>query len=339
MSSANRWRRRVSLGALAIGAVLFAVTLTRVDFVGVFAMGRRFGVAVAYALAVSAAVDLTRTWAWSWCFARPRSVPYLKLLRVRIAADAISNLTVSGVAGDPLKVVLLVDRVPGREATAAVALERISNIVGTALVIGIAAGIALATLPLSPAWFRTFRAFAIGAGLLAAAIALIVIRRDSYLLAALRAADRAAGTHVTSGRMGRFVGEIGRELGMLLRGDGRRLVVLTVTTLIVYAFMSAEVWLVLHAVGVKVSWAGAIAIETFARVASFAASPIPANLGALEASCVAAATAVGVAAGGAPLALARRLRGLFWTGVGLAIYPRHSSHSAPAILPQPPAPS
>jgi phosphatidylglycerophosphate synthase len=33
-------------------------------------------------------------------------------------------------------------------------------------------------------------------------------------------------------------------------------------------------------------------------------------------------TAVGAAGAGAPLALARRLRGLFWAGLGLAIYPR-----------------
>ena len=49
---------------------------------------------------------------------------------------------------------------------------------------------------------------------------------------------------------------------------------------------------------------------------------IPANIGALEASSVAAAAAAGAAGGGAALAIARRLRGLFWAGVGLAIYPR-----------------
>ena len=37
---------------------------------------------------------------------------------------------------------------------------------------------------------------------------------------------------------------------------------------------------------------------------------------------LAAASAVGLAGGGAALALARRIRGLFWAGVGLAIYPR-----------------
>jgi phosphatidylglycerophosphate synthase len=63
-------------------------------------------------------------------------------------------------------------------------------------------------------------------------------------------------------------------------------------------------------------------------VSSFASAFIPANPGALEASSLAAVAAVGAAGGGAALALARRLRGLFWAGVGLAIYPR----PAPASL-------
>ena len=67
---------------------------------------------------------------------------------------------------------------------------------------------------------------------------------------------------------------------------------------------------------------GALAVETFSRVASFASAFIPANLGALEASSLAAVAAVGAVGGGAALALARRLRGLFWAGLGLAIYPR-----------------
>ena len=66
---------------------------------------------------------------------------------------------------------------------------------------------------------------------------------------------------------------------------------------------------------------------------------IPANLGALEASSLAAAAAVGASGGGAALALARRLRGLFWAGLGLAIYPRGVRPSQPAApgTPQVPA--
>ena len=71
---------------------------------------------------------------------------------------------------------------------------------------------------------------------------------------------------------------------------------------------------------------GALAVETFSRVASFASAFIPANLGALEASSLAAVAAVGAVSGGAALALARRLRGLFWAAIGLAIYPRRAKH-------------
>ena len=317
-----RARRLVSLGALAVGVLIFAITLSYLDFDLALATGRRLGLAVPLALLASGATHLARTWAWTWCFSPPNRVPFRRLLRVRLAAEAFSYLTISGLAGDPLKVVLLGDRVETGEASAAVALERLFYIFGTALVVGAAALVALATQPLSPLWFTVYRAFAIGSGAIAAAILLIVVRRDSYLLAAFRAADRKAGTHLGSSKAARFVGTLGRELVVLMRGDPRRLLVLTASTVIVYGCMSAEVWLILRAFGVPMSFTGAIAVETFTRVASFASAFIPASIGALEASSLAAVTAVGVTAAGAPLALARRLRGLFWAGIGLAIYPR-----------------
>ena len=82
--------------------------------------------------------------------------------------------------------------------------------------------------------------------------------------------------------------------------------------------------MILRASGTAISLNGALGVETFSRVASFASAFIPANLGALEASSLAAVAAVGAIGGGAALALARRLRGLFWAGVGLAIYPRRA---------------
>ena len=89
---------------------------------------------------------------------------FLRLARVRLAAEAFSYLTLRGIAGEPLKVVLLADRVPARDATAAVALERVAYLVGTTLIVGIGSVAALVGLPLSHLWFRVFRAFAIAAG-------------------------------------------------------------------------------------------------------------------------------------------------------------------------------
>jgi phosphatidylglycerophosphate synthase len=327
--------RLISLLAFVVGAVLFAATLYYIDFHLVASMGRRLGVAVGLSLIASGVWHLARTWAWSWCFPRPRSVSFGRLARVRLAAEAFSYLTLRGIAGEPLKVVLLADDIDPRVATAAVALERIGYMVGTTLIIGAGSLIAMAALPLSGTWFRVFRAFAIAAGVIAALTAIVLGGRGTYLIALVGRFDAVAGTSLADGRVGRFAGAVEQQLLDLVRGNPLRLAVLVTATLIAYASMAAEAWVILYAAGVPISFTGAMAIETFSRVASFASAFIPANLGALEASSVAAVTAVGAAGAGAPLALARRLRGLFWAGVGLAIYPR-GQHPAVAVpLPAP----
>src|SRR3954468_22170118 len=148
----ERRRALISFGALAVGCVLFLATLYYIDFELVFAAGRRLGGAFALALVASGLWHLARTWAWAWCFPRPRRVGFWRLARVRIAAEAFSYLTLRGIAGEPLKVVLLAGDVDAREATAAVALERIAYLVGTTVIVGLGSIAALAVLPLAPIW-------------------------------------------------------------------------------------------------------------------------------------------------------------------------------------------
>jgi phosphatidylglycerophosphate synthase len=268
-------------------------------------------------------------------------VSFARLARVRLAAEAFSYLTLRGIAGEPLKVVLLGDRVDAREATAAVALERIAYLVGTTVIVGVGSVLALAGLPLSPVWFRIFRAFAIAAGVLALFSALVISGRGTYFQSWLRRIDGALGTGLAQGRISRFVTAVERQMLELVRGNPVRLVVLLTATVAAYICMALEAWVILSAAGAAITPNGALAVETFSRVASFASAFIPANLGALEASSLAAVAAVGAASGGAALALARRLRGLFWAGIGLAIYPRraHTSAVHSAAPPRPKAPT
>lgn len=325
-------RRLVSGGALAVGVVLFLATLYFIDVQLIVAAGPRLGVALLLSILVSGLWHLARTWAWSWCFPRPRRISFLRLARVRLAAEAFSYLTLRGIAGEPLKVVLLADDIDPRVATAAVALERIAYMIGTTVIVGAASIVAITLLPLTPTWFRVFRAFAIAAAAVSLLTAMVLGGRGTYLMTFVARLDRVMGTTLAGGRVGRFAGAVERQLLELVRGNGTRLAVLTATTLFAYATMAAEAWIILKASGVQVSLASALTVETFSRVASFASAFIPANLGALEASSVAAVAAVGAGAAGAPLALARRLRGLFWAGVGLAIYPRRPRRTDAATL-------
>jgi phosphatidylglycerophosphate synthase len=340
--------RLVSWGALAIGIVLFLAALYYINFDLAVGTIRRLGLALPLALLFSGLWHLARTWAWSWCFPSPRTVSFRRLARVRLAAEAFSYLTLRGIAGEPLKVVLLSDRVNARDATAAVALERLAYLVGTTLIVGVGSVAALIGLELTRVWFRVFRAFAIASGVLAILTTIVITGRGMYLQAAMRWFDGLFGTSLAAGMVGRFVAAVERQMLELLRGNPARLLVLLTATILSYLCMALEAWVILrasgalHASGAPIGANSALAVETFSRVASFASSFIPANLGALEASSLAAVAAVGATGGGAALALARRLRGLFWAGLGLAIYPRGVRPPAPSTegtAPQPtPAP-
>jgi phosphatidylglycerophosphate synthase len=320
---------RVRWIALAAGVVIFAITLSYVDVTDAAATIRRLGFALPAALLFSALWHLARTWAWHWCFSAPRTVSFGLLARVRLAAEAFSYLTLRGIAGEPLKVVLLEGLVDTRKAAAAVALDRLAFVVGTTLIVGAGSVMAMTTLPLTDGWFRVFRAFAIVAGVTGLLTAIAISGRGTYFETLIGRIDRRYGSRLSSGRVARFMCAVERLMLDLVRHQPKRLAVLAVSTVISYVCMVLEAWVVLHAVDARVSLTGAFAVETFSRVASFASSIIPANLGALEASSVAAAAAIGTA-GGAALAVARRLRGLFWAGLGLALYPRRPAPPMPA---------
>ena len=320
----NRRQNLIRSGALAVGVLLFFGTLYYINFRLAFGTIWQLGMGLPLALLFSGLWHLARTWAWAWCFPRPRQVSFLRLARVRLSAEAFSYLTLRGIAGEPLKVVLLADRVDARQATAAVALERLAYLVGTTVIVGIGAIAAIITLPLTRVWFRVFRAFAITAGVLTTLAVIVIAGRGDYVQSLLKRLDRAFNSTLSEGRIGRFIIAVERQMLDLVRGNPLRLLVLIAATLLSYVFMALEAWVIMHASGGPVTAIAALAVETFSRVASFASSFIPANLGALEASSLAAASAVGLVSGGAALALARRLRGLFWAGIGLAIYPRGS---------------
>ena len=317
--------RLIRWGALALGVLLFCAALYYINVGTALGTVRTLGVALPIALACSGLWHLARTWAWWWCFPQPRTVGFWRLMRVRLSAEAFSYLTLRGIAGEPLKIVLLSDRVNARDATAAVAIERLAYLIGTTVIVGIASIAAILLLPLTRLWFRVFRAFAIASAVVAIAAGVVIGGRGTYLESLLRRVDALLGTAIGDGRVARFATAVEGQMLELVRGNPARLAVLLAATVLSYMFMVLEAFVILRAAefaGPPITPAGAFAVETFSRVASFASAFIPANLGALEASSIAAVAAIGAVGAGAALAVARRLRGLFWAGVGLAIYPR-----------------
>jgi phosphatidylglycerophosphate synthase len=303
-----RVRRFVALGALVLGLVLFIVALRRSDLSSLLRAPRQLGLALVLALLPSAAWHLLRTIAWWRAFPAHARIPFVQAFRVRLAAEAFSYMTISGLAGDPLKVVMLDGRVPATIAASAVALERVAYMFVTAVILAVGACAAAATVPLEHAWAQAFVGISIAALSMAAVLPLLLLWR------------RQRASPPTSS-IGRFFSQLALDI-RALAANPRRVAALFALEAGAYLMMMLEVWAILRASGTSVAWVNVLAIETFTRAASIASAVIPANLGALEVSNMAAAAAVHAGSAAAVLALVRRLRGLAWCAVGFVMYPR-----------------
>jgi phosphatidylglycerophosphate synthase/uncharacterized membrane protein YbhN (UPF0104 family) len=304
------WRRLLTILALPVGVALLLVALARADLRTLGTVAGRLGTALPIVLIPGALWHLVRTLAWHRSFPSTAQPPFWRAFRVRLAAEAFSFVTIRGVAGEPLKVVLLQPSVPTAVATAAVALERIAYLAVTSAIVFGAAAAVLLFLPLSAAWFRVFLAVGTVAGSVTLALGVLLSRRSR------RRRSRQPQRPVAA-----FIRAADDQLRLLVASDRRRLAALIGLEVAAYAAMCAEVWAVLWASGTTPTALGSLAIETFTRVASMVSAFIPANLGALEASNVLAAGMINAAGAAAALALVRRLRGLMWCVAGFACYP------------------
>jgi uncharacterized protein (TIRG00374 family) len=311
----------ISRAAILIGLVLFVATLAFIDREATLREFRALGLLLPVILLPSAAWHIVRTCGWLICFPREVRPSFWRLFRVRLAADAVSYFTIRGVASEPLRVVLLLDRVPPEASTASTILERTAMGVMSVVLVGVTSVVAMSSESVPEGWQSVFRGIAIVAVLVVGLTALFLSREGRYVGPLFERLYRRTGWHWAEGRVARFIRDVENIFLEMARSDSRRLRDLVLLAIAAYAFMTLEIWLVFWAINQPVSVWSAMFVETFTRSASVFSGLIPANLGALEASNVAVVRALGLAGAGS-LALSRRIRSLFWAGLGLLLYPR-----------------
>ena len=318
----------VSVAAISVGVLLFVVTLFAIDLDETVASAARLGLALPIILAPGTLWHFLRTYGWWISFPVDGRPAFTRLFRVRLAADAVSFFTVRGLASEPLKVVLLIDRSRAEVTTASFALERLAFAVMNTLISGLISFFALTRLSMPTAWDTMFTGLFISAVVVVPFVVFMARRRTGdYLGRLVTAISRGTGRQLEASRVVRFILGVEDVLLALLRGDRGRLLMLAALPVVCYALMVLEVWLVFWAIGQPIGLMEGLAIETFARLASVASAAIPANVGALEASNAAVVGMLGLAGGGS-LALARRIRALLWAALGLALYPQVKSQES-----------
>lgn len=316
----------ISRAGIAIGGLLFLMTMYFIDWDETLRESRRIGLLLPLVLAPSGLWHLLRTLGWFWCFPRETRPGFWRLFRVRLAADGVAYFTIRGLASEPLRVVLLLDRAPATASTASTILERTAmGVMSVVLVAGTA--IAAMTSDVVPDdWQRIFLVIAIAAVVVIVITLVFLTREGRYIGPALEKMYRRTGWQWTEGRVARFIRDTEQLFLQLARSHPQRLRRLVVLAVACYALMALEVWVIFWTIEQPINVWSSMIVETFTRSASVFGGVIPGNLGALEASNVAVASALGLSGAGS-LALARRVRGIIWAALGLLLYPRNMLRS------------
>ena len=258
----------ISIAAICLGIALFVVTLLYIDLEETVASARRLGLALPFVLLPSAVWQVLRTWGWAISFPEDSRPPFTRLFRVRLAADAISFFTIRGVAGEPLKVLLLLDRSAPQVTTASIALERLAVAIMSIAVAGLISFFAVTRLALPRAWDTVFGALIVLAVLL---VPTPGVHRPPPPLGRL---SRAHGRGirppdwppVRHAARGEVHPRRRRRAPGAGSGDRRRLVILFWLPIVCYGVIALEIWAVFWAIGEPIGLMEGLTIETPARL-------------------------------------------------------------------------
>jgi uncharacterized protein (TIRG00374 family) len=259
---------------------------------------------------------------WSILTGLGRRIGYVRLSGFRLAGFAVSYFTPgTQFGGEPVQIHLLAqrERVPGVTATASVALDKALEVIAnsTFLAFGVVISLRLQIL-------QSRQAIPLGA--VAGVLLLIPLGllwawlKDRRPLSALarELADRWSRRWAKLAMLRGYAEETEAELVRFCQQQPRPMVLAMGFSMLSYAGMVAERWLMLRFLGVELAPAQTIAVVTASRLAFLL--PLPAALGALEASQILALEALGLdAATGAALALIIRLRDILFGGLGLIL--------------------
>lgn len=310
----SRWLRPL---LMLIGLALVGYLVAQIGPAAIWAsfvtLGWRLPLVLAFPYALAAAVDT-----FAWRLLLPMPVPFLFLLRARLAGEAVSLATPTmSVGGDPLKAYLLRPRLPLRDGFVSVIADKTTVVAGQVLFLAL--GLLAAYLVAPPAG----RLLPIMTGLLVVEVLAVGGFALVQATGALGGGGRLLGRlarRVGVGGAERFeqgLGDLDRALAALYRHRRRRLVASAIVHAVAWATGGLEIYLVLSLLGTPAPLGIVLIVESFASGVKFASFMVPASLGALEGGYVVFFEAFGLgAAAGLSYVLVRRLREITWAVVG-----------------------
>jgi len=307
------------LGAI-LGILLFIHLIHRAGPAKLLASMVALGWGLALVIAWGGVAHILKTWAWRLTLLDGKyQVSFARMLGLRLSSEAVGQF--GGLAqlfGEGLRVSLLGPAIPLSHGIASVTIDRAFFVVSAAVVSFLGLSAVLMVLPLPHK-------------LMLYAIVFACLLLGFVLLSAIAIRNRWP----LFSRTGNVLGRI-RHLKPLI--DRKRALIHSVEeslldfyhstpkafwaslllNLACHAAAIVEVYLIVWLMGTKLTLFGALAIEALTKLVNIAGTFNPGNIGTYEGGNMLITKMFGLtAAAGLTLAFARRLRALFWAGVGM----------------------
>lgn len=312
----------VLVGSLA-GAALFAYAVRSAGVADIVDGVRRVGWGLFLILALGGLRQLIRAECWRLCMTdaagAARPLPLARAWGAFLAGDAIGSVTPLGLlASEPSKVFLVRHHMATREAVASLALENLVYAASVATMIAGGVAVLFASVDTPPAW-RLPAIAAVAVSVVLAAAAAWLLRGTWHDDQRTRTGWQARLAHVRAA-VQQFTGTHRRRLWRVFGLD------LTFHTLAVLEIYLTLRWVVDDA---TTTFGQAVVFEALNRVVTIVFKFVPFRIGVDEALTGGLAQVLAVSASaGVTLAVVRKIRNLFWTGVGLVIAAAHPAQSA-----------
>jgi len=319
--SPRRRQHVLSIAAALGGALLFIWAARRAGVSEILDGIQRVGWGLLPLFALAGLRFAARAEAWRLCAPEGRRLSPRQAFAAFLAGDAIGNVTPFGwLASEPTKVFLTRQHLATSESISYLALDNLLYILSTLMVIAAGGVVMLVTVPLPFAW-QELGIMALGLLLIGAIAGAWLLRGGSGLSALLPPAWRG-NVKALRASVFEFSSIHPLQLSRVLAFD-----------FTFHALAVAEAYLSLHWLlgSASPTLREAFLFEALNRVITVTFKFVPFRVGVDEASSGALAPLLGLnPVVGVSLAVVRKVRNLFWAGIGMAIIAVHHAREVPA---------
>lgn len=329
MTSGRRVPARLLAAAGTLGGLaLFAWVVRRTGPADILDGIQRVGWGLAAILALAGLRLAVRAAAWRLCMAPGTMLTFGRAFSAFLAGDTAGTITPFGLlASEPTKVLLTRHHLATRDSIASLAVENLLYAGSVLSMVAVGLVVMLATVPLSAAW-----RWSIAGALVSMAVAVpIAWRLMRGTWDERRGARSPWRERVAAARLA-VIGFAAEHPGRLWRAFGFDAVFHLLA--VVEVFLTLR-WLLgdppspgFGGAGLRPTLAQAVVFESLNRVIIVAFKFVPFRIGVDEMLTGAVAPILSVnPAAGVMLAVVRKVRGLFWAGLGLVVIAAHPTRT------------